>query len=558
MFPAHSAASPAQFATAVSPVESRPSAWPRPDAEVTTPAKSPASGKSYRWLLGLFVVSLALINPWVRGDGVGYYAFARALLIQHNLDFTPDYNAANASFRDARLDENGNPKPVFHTATNHLENHFSVGPAILWSPFLIVTHVGVLIARALGSSVAADGFSAPYRFAMALGTAVYGFFGLLLAMRLAAKYVGERWAFLATVAIWWASSLPVYMYFNPSWSHAHSAFVVALFLWYWHETRETRSTMQWIVLAAIAGLMLNVYYPNAMVLAVLVVEAVPQYVGALRNKQSPGELVDRETARRNSAHRNEMELESTNHNFSEREVTSRNFSMLEAQPSILQLAMNHALFAVVMIACLLPTFLSRYVIYGNPFESGYVSLKDWAWRSPYFLAVLFSSEHGLLVWTPVLALACVGAAIFALREPRVGGAMLAAMLAFYFFIACYPDWAGISSFGNRFFVSVTPVFIIGLAVFFARTAQFFASQRRALLALSALAAILVVWNLAFIFQWGTHLVPARGPIVWSVMIQNQFAVVPREIVAKAQGYLFHRSNLMQQIEQRDIEQMREK
>jgi hypothetical protein len=105
---------------------------------------------------------------------------------------------------------------------------------------------------------------------------------------------------------------------------------------------------------------------------------------------------------------------------------------------------------------------------------------------------------------------------------------------------------------------VTPVFIIGLAVFFARTAQFFASQRRALLALSALAAILVVWNLAFIFQWGTHLVPARGPIVWSEMIHNQFAVVPREIVAKAQGYLFHRSRLMQQIEQRDIEQMREK
>jgi len=112
--------------------------------------------------------------------------------------------------------------------------------------------------------------------------------------------------------------------------------------------------------------------------------------------------------------------------------------MLEAQPSILQLAMNHALFAVVMIACLLPTFLSRYAIYGNPFESGYVSLKDWAWSSPNFLAVLFSSEHGLLVWTPVLALACIGVVIFALREPRVGGAILAAMLAFYFFIACYP------------------------------------------------------------------------------------------------------------------------
>ena len=531
MLPARSVTSAPLLATAVEVSRLEPHALEpvSPRSSGTAQKHTSAPRNATRWLFGLFVLSLALINPWVRGDGVGYYAFARAVLIQHNLDFTPDYNAANASFRDARLDESGNPKPVFHTATNHLENHFTVGPAILWAPFLIVAHAGVLVARALGSSVAADGFSAPYRFAMALGTAVYGFLGLVLAMRIAAKYVGERWALLATVAIWWASSLPVYMYFNPSWSHAQSAFVVALFLWYWHKTRETRTTMQWIVLAAIAGLMLNVYYPNAMVLAVLLVEALPQYRAALRGSRSHkhdspgGEPVNRKS--------------------------------LVRELSVLQLATNHALFAVVMIACLLPTFVSRYVIYGNPFESGYVSLKDWAWRSPYFLAVLFSSEHGLFAWTPVIALACIGIVIFALREPRVGGPILAAMLAFYIFIASYPDWAGISSFGNRFFVSLTPIFVIGLSVFLARAARFFASQRTAMATLSAAAMLLVVWNMAFIFQWGTHLVPARGPIAWGEMIHNQFAVVPREIAAKAQGYLFHRSNLMQQIEQRDIEQL---
>lgn len=536
MPPAHSAASAPLLATAaeVSPAESQSPAFLSPHVEFSRTAKSPAARRAYRWLLALFVLSLALINPWVRGDGVGYYAFARAVLIRHNLDFTPDYNAANASFRDARLDENGNPKPIFRTATNHLENHFTVGPAILWAPFLIAAHAGVLVARALGSNVAADGFSAPYRFAMALGTAVYGFLGLLLAMRIAAEYVGERWALLATVAIWWASSLPVYMYFNPSWSHAHSAFVVALFLWYWHETRETRSTIQWIVLAAIAGLMLNVYYPNAMVLAVLVVEAVRQYSAALRSNRS-------------------REYRSIEHAATNRKLVGH-----VSQPSLMQLVTSHVLFGLVMIACLFPTLLSRYVIYGNPFQSGYVSLKDWAWRSPYFLAVLFSSEHGLVSWTPVIALACIGVLIFALREPRVGGAILAAMLAFYVFIACYPDWAGISSFGNRFFVSLTPIFIIGLAVFFNRASRVFASQRAALATFGSAAALLVVWNMAFIFQWGTHLVPARGPIVWSEMIHNQFAVVPREIAEKAEGYLFHRSNLMEQIEQRDIEQMHAK
>jgi len=87
-----------------------------------------------RLLLLLFLFSLPLLNPWVRGDGVGYYAFARAPLIQHNLDFAPDYQSANASFRGPRLDSYGQPKSAFRTATGHLDNHFTVGPAILWSP----------------------------------------------------------------------------------------------------------------------------------------------------------------------------------------------------------------------------------------------------------------------------------------------------------------------------------------------------------------------------------------------------------------------------------------
>src|SRR6266704_2450191 len=88
-----------------------------------------------RIMLILFLVSLPFLNPWVRGDGVGYYAFARALLIQHNLDFTEDYRHANDSFRGARLNENNQPRALFRTRTGHLDNHFTVGPAILWTPF---------------------------------------------------------------------------------------------------------------------------------------------------------------------------------------------------------------------------------------------------------------------------------------------------------------------------------------------------------------------------------------------------------------------------------------
>jgi hypothetical protein len=479
---------------------------------------SPArrSRKSERLLLLLFLLSLPLLNPWVRGDGVGYYAFARAPLIEHSLDFTRDYQFANESFRGPRLDENNQPKSDFRTSTGHLENHFTVGPAILWAPFLLVAHIGILLARALGSSVAANGFSAPYRISMAFATALYGFLGLLLAFRLARQYVRERWALLATLAIWWASSLPVYMYFNPSWSHAHSAFAVALFLWYWHETRSSRSLAQWLILAVVTGLMLNVYYANAMVLAVLAIEAARQYYLALR----PG---------------------------------------LSAAPnstlSLPDLLLRHALFAAVLLICLLPTLVTRYIIYGTPFESGYVPLRNWLWSSPVFFSVLFSSNHGLLAWTPILLFSLAGLFIFWRRQRRPGTPFLTAFLAFYLLISCYPDWAGISSYGNRFFISLTPLFILGLAVFFDRIAQLFRSQRAVLAAALALLAAATVWNAGLIFQWGSHLIPARGPVSFSQIVHNQFFVVPRQLSADLQRYIFRRKALMQQIEDRDLQQL---
>jgi hypothetical protein len=42
------------------------------------------------YLSVLFFLSLTLLNPWVRGDGVGYYAYLRAPLIEHSLNFEND------------------------------------------------------------------------------------------------------------------------------------------------------------------------------------------------------------------------------------------------------------------------------------------------------------------------------------------------------------------------------------------------------------------------------------------------------------------------------------
>jgi hypothetical protein len=463
-------------------------------------------------LIFLLIVSIPLVNPWVHGDGVGYYAYLHSLLIEHNLKFEAEWREANSTFAALREDASGQLLASQYTTTGHIDNHFSVGPAILWAPAVVPVHATLLALQRAGVNVAADGYSRPYLWAMALATLGYGFAGLWLSFLIAREYAGETWAALAVVAYWFASSLPVYMYLNPSWSHAQSVFTVALFLWYWRRTRGTRTFAQWVWLGLAAGLMVNVYYLNAILLLVPGCESLRRLWLALRGSNAK----------------------------------SRTMKVLTGD----------AVFAVVFATAMLPTFITRKIIYGSYLISGYPDSGGWNWLHPVVGRVLFSSDHGLLTWTPVIALALVGLIVFRHFDRELAIYFWITTVAFTYVISCYGNWDGISSFGNRFFVSLGPIFVVGLAAFFERFGRLFNAKRRAFMLAAALALLFIAWNIGFIFQWGAHMVPVRGAISWSAMIRNQFTEVPSRIWASGQLYLFSRNKMIRQIDQKDLDELR--
>jgi hypothetical protein len=480
----------------------------------TTAAKRTFFSFSYsKALLVLLIFSLPLVNPWVHGDGVGYYAYAHSLLIHHNLQFEDDWRAGNASFAMNRVNSTGNISTDQYTETHHLDNHFSVGPAILWAPFLIATHLAILAINHLGGHLIADGFSRPYLITMALATAGYGFLGLFLSFHLARQYVADRWAFLATIGYWFASSLPVYMYLNPSWSHAHSLFTVALFLWYWHRTRKHRSLGQWCLLGLMGALMVDVYYLNVMLLLVPALEVVPEYFTIL--KKTP-------------------------------RVRGFSFALLLG---------SHLLFVMCFLVGMLPTFITRKIIYGSFLATGYPGVSEWTWGHPLLWKVLFSSDHGLLSWTPILVLGIAGIIFFRRYDRSFSMYLWVVCAIFYYVISCYYNWDGLSSFGNRFFISLGPIFILGLAASFERVCAGLKNQRAAFISIGLTLFLFVAWNVGFIFQWGDHLIPVRGPISWRTMAYNQFHVVPVKIWETGEAFLFSRKRLLHQIEQKDIQEL---
>ncbi|HVB55797.1 MAG TPA: glycosyltransferase family 39 protein [Candidatus Acidoferrales bacterium] len=461
-------------------------------------------------LIALFFLSLPFIHASVFSDGRGYYAYLRSPLIDHNLSFTTDWNSpplkalheckACPSSAKQYWNHPANGLLVFNlnghfyanpiTKTGHLPNFYTVGPAILWSPFVVAAHLAVLVADRLGSRIAPDGHSWPYVAALSGATALYGFLGIYLSFQLAKSYVEERWAFWGVLGIWFASSLPMSMYLEPSWSHTHSAFCVSLFLWYWHRTLSRRTWKQWLVLGLLSGLMVDVYLANAIFVLAPALECVKVYSQAWRVRWSDAQFL------------------------------WKNLQF-------------HLLFAAGAFVAFLPMLITREIVFGNPFTLGMYANVPWNWRSPAFRAVLFSAGHGIFVCTPILLLAVLGLFVLWHLDPRVGGTCLIMTGAFYCLISVYPWWTGVYSFGNRFFISLTPVFVLGLAAAFSWIARLWGDSRVAARRLAPLTMLLILWNFGLLYQWSHFLFFPDGvePVSWSEVLYNQFRVVPQQILS---------------------------
>jgi len=142
--------------------------------------------------------------------------------------------------------------------------------------------------------------------------------------------------------------------------------------------------------------------------------------------------------------------------------------------------------------------------------------------------VLFSTDHGLFVFTPILVLAIAGLFCLWILDKVVGAICSTITLVFYGLVSCYPWWYGNVGFGNRFFISLTPIFILGLASLFAWAARLWPESRGASVRLVPLVVLFVVWNLGLLYQWQTHLLPRFGSVYWEELVYNQFRVVPAQ------------------------------
>jgi hypothetical protein len=432
-------------------------------------------------------------------DEIQFFAFLRSLYFDGDLSFDNEYReltsrgvAARSGFAETNL--------ALLTDTGLRPNFGTIGSAVLWAPFYAAGDLGARIARGAGAEVVVDGYSWPYMAAVSLGSITLGVAGLLLAAAVARAAVGPGGG-AAAAAVAFGTPLLFYTLLAPGFSHAASAAAASLLLHVWWRVRDRWQPAGLAALGAAAGLVAIVREQDAFLVL--------------------GPAAD-------------LALSGWRRLRGDRAVALPDWRGLAAG----------AVSAVVVAA---PQLWAYATLNGRLGPSPLVSRKM-TWTSPHALDVVGSAEHGFFAWTPLAVLALAGLGVLAwhtrARLPAEGGEgrrlalVLAVMTASQVYAAgSVESWSVAGSFGQRRFVSLTPVLVVGLAALW-RAGQ---GLRLARAASATLVVLCVWWNLGLMALFGLQRMD-RQRLRLDRDFREVFLVLPFEGPALAARYLVDRAS----------------
>jgi hypothetical protein len=437
---------------------------------------------------------------------VQYFSYLRSLWFDHDVSFENEYQY----FYDHQIARS----PDFHTTFLELEtaahrriNYGTIGSAILWAPFYAVGDVAARVMRAAGGNVAVDGYSQPYLAAVAYGSAFYGFAAIVLAVVAARRLIGTH-ALSSGFAVWLGTPLLFYMYIAPPFSHACSAFAVALFVTVWLQVRQTWSVRGVMALGAAAALMAMVREQDVVF---ALGPAVDFGIACLTGKRLRPERGAKPP--------------------SESERGWGPASVEKSGQSIRSALAGCISFAV----CYLPQLIAYQALNGRPRPSPLVMRKMY-WHSPHALQVIADTEHGFLFWTPLAILAIAGLILMTTANRpsasmpeasvrgdarRIGACMLLMIALQVYVSGAVASWTVAGAFGQRRFIGITIFLVVGLAAL----REWVRTDRRRIAANVAIA-ICVWWNLALTAEFGTSMMD-RQKLELKRNAYDAFVTLPR-------------------------------
>jgi hypothetical protein len=396
-------------------------------------------------------------------DPLGYYLYARSIVHDGDIDFSNELQF---------FKKNDTPfvcgVGVFNPITNRYTNQYSIGFPLLVLPFYgafstIASHWHQQQSIWLLDQVI-----------FCLGSIVLGVLGIWLSYKFVSYYFSPEISLLATLIFWISSPVIFYFIFEPYLSHLASIFAVSAFLCLWKAESISRN-LRAVLMGLMAGIIAMVRQQDILVIGIPILFAV----------SSP--------------------------NFSLRGISVRQI--------LLFVACFLLTFSIQMIVWKILT--GSFVVYSYS-ESG----QSFDFTSPKFFNVLFSSNHGLLIWHPIFVICLLGLIFSRILSRAAKITFLIGFFCQLYATSSWSMWWMGHSFGNRAFLGLTPIFILGLAAFLKESLQVLRTRT-----LVAIFFLLAIWNSVLMLGYVSDMIPHQGQFSWMQFIK-QIPELPNRIAAK--------------------------
>ncbi len=387
-------------------------------------------------LFALAYIAAAVVIPrpggrLIVGDAVYYYAYLRSAVFDRDLQFRDEY----VRLYDLKGGEPETEWVYEETPTGHTRNMMAVGPAVVWMPLYLLVTGGVALARAAGSTYPFDGYGPIFQASAGISGVLAATAGACLTWAMCRRYFGPRTAIWSTLAVWLGSNAIYYSVVSPAYSHASSMLAVSAFCYVWASSIGRQTPGRYALVGALAGFAALVRWQDAVFLLAPLTEAVSHALASSRRGARPP-------------------AQGASPNGIDEPV--RPGARWRAT------AVNLGACGIAAVAAFSPQAWAWMVLYGRPVaipQGG----QFMQWTSPHLLATLFSDNHGLFTWTPVLAACAAGLVPLWRRQRTLALGLTAALLASWYVNAAVIDWWAGEAFGSRRFISCFPIFALGFA-----------------------------------------------------------------------------------------------
>lgn len=351
----------------------------------------------------VFLARFHIIGFGVYGDGLGYLAYDRSLVFDHDLNFKNEFSFWQKQYSLVSHQPRWVSQITVNNATGLVVNHWGVGSAILWLPLYFLGHLLALFLSLFKIPVLHNGYSWPYEFLVGEGNIALGVCGLYLLFGLGKKYVSAKISLCGIGFLVFGTNLLFYLMYEPVTSHVPSLFFMTTILVLWEKLRKSWNAKIALFLGLSSGLL----------------------------------------------------------------VITRNQDMVLVLPLLLFLLYKYRsqtfLLWLGFFLALIPQLLVWQVLNGHFWQVSYLSGGEVGFfhlLPLHFLDVIFSFHHGLFLWSPLLLLALWGLKYF--KDKTLKTLLFSSLVMEVILTASWSQWWQGASFGGRFFVSSLPLFFFGL------------------------------------------------------------------------------------------------